>query len=205
MIKFCGNGININPNNDLIDKIKFTYTKKKNNYQKLTGNLKQENKNLIVNSKLFKIIEDNKLAKELNLAQFIFEQNIRNSLNKTYDSNKESISKEAKGNNIEIKDNLNPIITLKQNYNNNIYNNYNSYNYNYQNETPHNINQNSIKYNLSIKSNSPNIKRNSKKKEFPIKIDNSEKIHYYKILPNLIKKKNLNERKNHEKKLHVIS
>ena len=38
-------------------------------------------------------------------------------------------------------------------------------------------------------------------KEFPIKIDNSEKIHYYKILPNLIKKKNLNERKNHEKKL----
>ena len=201
LIKFCDNGININPNNDLIDKIKFTYTKKKNNYQKLTGNLKKENKNLIVNSKLFKIIEDYILTKELNLEQFTFEQGIRNSLTKSYDTNKESISKESRGNNIEIKDNLNPIITLKQNYNNNIYNNYNSYNYNYQNETPHNINQNSINYNLSIKANSPNIKRNSKKKDFPIKIDNKEKIHYYKILPNLIKKKNLNERKNHEKKL----
>ena len=201
LIKFCEIGININPNNDLIDIIKFTYTKKKNNYQRLNGNLKNENKNHIVNSKLYKIIEDNKLAKELNLTQFTFEQGIINSLNKSYDINKESISKEARGSNIEIKDNLNPIITLKQNYNNNIYNNYNSYNYNYQNETPHNINQNSINYNLSIKANSPNIKRNSKKKDFPIKIDNKEKIHYYKILPNLIKKKNLNERKNHEKKL----
>lgn len=201
LIQFCDNGININPNNDLIDKIKFTYTKKKNNYQKLTGNLKKENKNLIVNSKLFKIIEDNKLTKELNLALFTFEQGIRNSLNKTYDSNKESISKQTRGNNIEIKENLNPIITLKQNYNNNIYNNYNSYNYNYQNSTPHNINQNTINYNLNIKNNSPNIKENSKKKDFPIKKDNNEKMHYYKILPKILKKKNLNERKNHEKKL----
>ena len=201
LIKFCDNGININPNNDLIDKIKFTYTKKKNNYQKLAGILQKENKNLIVNSKLFKIIEDNKITKELNLAQFTFEQGIRNSLNKAYDSNKESIPKEVRGNNLDIKDNLKPIITLKQNYNNNIYNSFNSYNYNYQNATPHNMNQNRINYNLSIKSNSPKIKKNSKKKDFPIKKDNNEKKHYYKILPNITKKKNLNERKNHEKKL----
>ena len=80
LIKFCEIGININPNNDLIDIIKFTYTKKKNNYQRLNGNLKNENKNHIVNSKLYKIIEDNKLAKELNLTQFTFEQGIINSL-----------------------------------------------------------------------------------------------------------------------------
>ena len=200
LIKFCDDGININPNNDLIDNIKFTYTKKKNNYQKLTGNLKKENNNHIVNSKLLKVLEDSKLSKELNLAQFTFEKGIRNSLNKSIDTNKESISKETKENNIELKETLNPIITLKQNYNNNIYNNYNSYNYNYQNIKPHNIKQNSINYNLAIKSNSPNIKSQNKK-DFPIKRDNNEKMHYYKILPNLIKKKNLNERKNNEKKL----
>jgi hypothetical protein len=93
------------------------------------------------------------------------------------------------------------MITLEQNNNNTIDNNYNSYNYNYQNATPHNINQNNINYNLSIKSSSPNFKKNSKKKDFPIKKDNNEKMHYYKILPNFIKKKNSNKRKNHEKKL----
>ena len=201
LIKFCEDGININPNNDLIDKIKFTYTKKKNNYQKLNGHLKKENKNHIVNSKLFKIIEDSKSTKELNLDQFTFDQGIRNSLNRSYDTNKESLSRETKGNNSEIKENLNPIITLKQNYNNNIYNNYNSYNYNYKNTTPNNIKLTNLKYNLSIKSNSPNIKRNKNKKDSPIKRDNNEKKNYYKIIPNLMKKKNLNERKNHEKKL----
>ena len=201
LIKFCDDGININPNNDLIDKIKFTYTKKKNNYQKLIGNLKKENKNHIVNSKLFKIIEDNQLMKVINLAPFTFEQGIGNSLNKPYDTYKESISKEKRGNKIEIKENINPIITLKQNYNNNIYNNYNSFNYNYQNTTPHNIKQNSINNNLNIRNNNTNIKRNQNKKDFLIKRDSKEKMNYYKILPNLIKKKNLNERKNHEKKL----
>ena len=200
LIKFCEDGININSNNDLIEKIKFIYTKKKNNYQKLNNSIDSNKKiinNYKVNTKLFKINENNKLIKDLNLSLFIFDDDIRNSLNKSLDNKIENELKDKKGNNIEIKDNINPIITLKQNYNNNIYNNYNSYNYNYQNNISPNLN-----YNLNINCNSPTIKTNSNKKNDNsiLKDENYEKIHFYKILPKNNKKSSINDKKIQEKK-----
>ena len=192
LIKFCDKGINITSNNDLIEKIKFTYTKKKNNKN-----------SYIINTKLFNIIENEELMDGLNLIKFHFENENRHSLNKSFGNNKNKnelkISLEK---NKEKKENLNPIITFKQNYNNNIYNNFNSYNYNYQNNVSPKVNKN-IKFDINFISKSPNnntskstINKTIKEHAFK-KIDN-KKVHYYKINPNKIN--NIRDDKNHMKK-----
>ena len=201
IIQFCDNGIQINPNSDLIEKIKFKYTKKKNNYTKNNTydiNMPNNNSKYIVNSKLFEIKENDKLIKDLKLIEFRFEYGNKINLNKSIDNKKGNDIKE-KGNISTIRQGLNPIITLKQNYNNNIYNNYNSYNYSYQNNITPNINKN-ISYNLNIKSSSPNNKINIPNK----KNVNDEKMHYHKIIPRANKTKNLRDKKNQEKKLTCI-
>ena len=192
LIKFCDKGINITTNNDLIEKIKFTYTKKKNNKN-----------SYIINTKLFNIIENEELMDGLNLIKFHFENENRHSLNKSFGNNKNKnelkISLEK---NKEKKENLNPIITFKQNYNNNIYNNFNSYNYNYQNNVSPKVNKN-IKFDINFISKSPNnntskstINKTIKEHAFK-KIDN-KKVHYYKINPNKIN--NIRDDKNYMKK-----
>ena len=186
LVKFCNNGINIIPNNDLIEKIKFKYTKKNSNKN-----------NFIVNSKLFNIIENDGLTNELNFIKFYFENENRQSLNKSfgYKNNTDQKLKDEK--NKEIKENLNPIITFKQNYNNNIYNNFNNYNYNYQNAISPNINK-KITFEKKTKSKSPNNKTNNLKGEDTFKKEeNYKKINYYKINPNKIN--SLRDSKNHGK------
>ena len=189
LVKFCDNGIIINSNNDLIEKIKFIYKKKKN-YQKLNNILLNKNNkdNYIINSKLFNISENEQLINELNLTKFYFENENTNSLNKSIDKKKDELKKRNEKH-FEFKENLNPIITLKQNYNNNIYNNYNNYNY-----------QNNMNYNINIKSNSPRVTNNNKKTLSNKKDDNNEKK-FYKINLN---KKNLRN-KNRQGKNNTIN
>ena len=201
LIQFCDKGIQVYPNNEIIERIKFTYTKKNNNYLKINDKNKNNKNNNIVNTKLFNIVENNKLITALNLIEFHFEYGNIALLNKSLDNKKNKDLKE-KGTVTNIKESLNPIITLKQNYNNNIYNNYNSYNYNYQNNITPNMNKN-INYNMNIKSNSPNNKmtKNIEYSSTNLKDNNNEKIHYYKIIPKTNKNNNLRDKKNHEKKL----
>ena len=180
LLKFCNNGINIKSNNDLIDKIKFIYKKKSNNYQQLNNIILDKNNkdNFIINSKIFNIIENDQLINELNLTKFYFENEKKTSLNKSFDKkNDDLIKRNLKQ--FEMKENVKPIITLKQNYNNNIYNNYNSYNY-----------QNNMNYNISIKSDTKNKLSNNIEQNY-------DKIFYYKINAN---KNNIKNKKNQGKK-----
>ena len=186
LIKFCNNGINIKSNNDLIEKIKFIYKKKNNNYQQLNNIIIDKNNkdNFIINSKIYNIIENEQLINELNLTKFYFENEKKASLNKSFDKkNDDLIKRNLKQ--FEMKENVKPIITLKQNYNNNIYNNYNSYNY-----------QNNMNYNISIKSDSKNRLSNNIEQNY-------DKVFYYKINAN----KNIikNKKKQGKKTINNIS
>ena len=207
LTKFSNKGINIISNNDLIEKIKFTYTKKKNNKN-----------NYIVNTKLFNIIENEKLINDLNLIKFHFEYGIRQSLNKSF-GNKTNNEKIKDEKNKEIKEKLNPIITFKQNYNNNIFNNFNSYNYNYQNSISPNINK-KIKFDINIKSKSPNHNKskniniknninNTIKEEYSNKKNEKyKKINYYKINPTKstnFRNKKIQGKKNNNESLNNIN
>ena len=196
LTKFSNKGINIISNNELIEKIKFTYTKKKNNKN-----------NYIVNTKLFNIIENEILINDLNLIKFHFEYGNRQSLNKSFGNKNNNEIKVKDEKNKEINEKLNPIITFKQNYNNNIFNNFNSYNYNCQNAISPRINK-KINFNINIKSKSPNNKNKNKnirnnntiKEEYSNKKnENYQKVHYYKINPT--KSSNFRNKKNQGKKV----